>query len=272
MKLGAGLLCTTFLLVVVSTIAFAADGVAHDAIVITNDYEFTAENGVCSGSGTLADPYVIEDWTIDAGYDDYGIKIHGTTKAFIIRNVEISGAGKSAIYLSYVKNGTIEDCQFVANWAGVTLNYSSLNQISDSTFSDNTDGIHFTFSSKNQILANTFGENDCAIWLDASDDNQLTGNYIADGYTGLYLNLDSENNTIVKNAFVNNVHHAHADDPNIWDDGSIGNYWGGFSAIDANGDGIWDAPYVISNEGGLDDYPLMTHPLVPTPPPATCGV
>ena len=272
MKQGAGLFCTAFLLVLISAVAFAGEGVEHRAIVISNDYEFTVENGVCSGSGTLNDPYIIENWIIDAGYDNYGIRIHSTARAFIIRNVKISGAAKSAVYLSYVKNGKIEDCVFEANWVGVTLNFSSINRIAGCTFSDNTDGIRFYFSSSNQILANTFEDNEAAIWLDASNNNELIGNYIADGYTGVYLNLDSEANYIVGNAFVNNVRHAYTDDPNIWDDGIEGNYWDGFKAIDADKDGIWDSPLRISIDGNQDNFPLMTHPLVLEPPPAACDV
>jgi len=272
MKQGAGLFCTAFLLVLIGAVAFAGDGVEHRAIVISNDYEFTVENGVCSGSGTLSDPYIIENWIIDAGYDNYGIKIHGTASAFIIRNVKISGAAKSAVYLSYVKNGRIEDCVFEANRAGVTLNFSSINRIAGCTFSDNTDGIRFYFSSNNQMLANTFEDNEAAIWLDASNNNELIGNYIADGYTGVYLNLDSEANYIFGNAFVNNVRHAYTDDPNIWDDGTEGNYWDGFKTIDADKDGIWDLPLRISIDGNQDNFPLMTHPLVLEPPPAACDV
>lgn len=272
MKQGAGLFCTAFLLVLVSAVAFAGDGVEHRAIVISNDFEFTVENGVCSGSGTLNDPYIIENWIIDAGYDNYGIKIHGTARSFIIRNVEISGAAKSAVYLSYVKNGKIEDCVFEANWAGVTLNFSSINRIAGCVFAKNTDGIRFYFSSNNQILANTFEDNEAAIWLDASHNNALLGNYIANGYTGVYLNLDSEANTIVGNAFVNNVRHAYTDDPNIWDDGTEGNYWDGFEAIDADKDGIWDSPHRISIDGDQDNFPLITHPLVLAPPLAACDV
>jgi parallel beta-helix repeat protein len=186
--------------------------------------------------------------------------------------VEISGAAKSAVYLSYVRNGKIEDCVFEANWVGVTLNYSSLNRISGCVLANNTDGIRFYFSSRNQILANTFEDNEAAIWLDASNDNELGGNYIADGYTGVYLNLDSEANTIVGNAFVNNVRHAYTDDPNIWDDGAEGNYWSGFEFFDANEDGIWDSPYFISIDGDQDNYPLITHPLVPAPPAPACDV
>lgn len=270
MKQGAWLICTAFLLVLVSAVAIAGDGVAHSAIVISNDYEFTVENGVCSGSGTLNDPYVIENWIIDAGYDNYGIKIHGTTRAFIIRNVEISGAARSGIYLSYVKNGKIEDCMIEGNWVGITLNFSSINRITGCLIAHNADGIRFYFSSKNQILVNTFDDNEAAIWLDASNSNELIGNYIADCYTGVYLNLDSEANTIVGNAFVNNIRHAYTDDPNIWDVDGQGNYWDGFSFIDADEDGIWDSPYLISTDGDQDNFPLITHPLVPAPPPATC--
>jgi len=272
MKQGAGLFCTAFLLALISAVAFAGDGVEHRAIEISNNYEFTVENGVCSGNGTLADPYIIENWIIDAGYDNYGIRIHGTTSAFIIRNVTISGAAKSAIYLSYVKNGKIESCIFEGNWVGVTLNFSSINRIASSFFADNTDAIRFYFSSSNQILTNTFEDNEAAIWLDASHNNELMGNLISDGYTGVYLNLDSEANLIVGNAFVNNVRHAYTDDPNVWDDGLEGNYWDGFAAIDANDDGIWDSPYHISIDGDQDNFPLMTHPLVPAPPPAACDV
>jgi len=272
MKQGAGLICAALLLVFISAIAFAGDRVAHSAIRIGNDYEFTVENGVCSGAGTLDDPYIIEGWIIDAGYDDYGIRIHGTTRAFIIRNVEISGASKSAIYLSYVRNAIIEDCLFEGNWVGVTLNFSTLNRVASSTFENNTDGIRSYFSSANQILTNTFTKNDAAIWLDASNENEILGNYIGACYMGVYLNLDSEANTIVGNAFVDNTHHAYTDDPNIWDDGASGNYWSGYKAIDANVDGIWDMPFRISIDGDQDNFPLMTHPLVPAPPPAACDV
>ena len=272
MKRGAVFGCAVLLFAFIPALALAGDLVEHRAIVINNDYEFTVENGVCSGSGELDDPYVIENWIIDAGYDDYGIRIHGTTRAFIIRNIEITGAAKSAVYLSYVRNGYVEECVFEGNWAGVTLNFSTLNRIANCTFADNTDGIHFYFSPINQILGNTFDRNDTAIWFDASNQNEIIGNLIGDSYMGIYLNLGSQENYVVDNAFVDNLHHAHTDDPNLWDDGVAGNYWDGYEAIDAEEDGIWDSPYEITSDGDRDNFPLVTHPLVPTPPPATCDV
>jgi len=271
MKKGAVLGCAVLLLVSIGYLATGGELVGRRAIVITNDHEFTVENGVCSGSGTVDDPYVIENWLIDAGYDDYGIRIHGTTRAFEIRNVEISGAAKSAIYLSYVQNGTIEDCTLESNWVGVTLNFSSYNRITQSDFISNVDAVHTYFSHTNQIISCSFDRNDTAIWLDASNENRLTGNLIKGSHMGIYLNLGSEQNTILNNAFLENLHNAYSDDPNFWDDGTHGNYWGGFSAVDANEDGVWDLAYLISNDGDQDSFPLVLHTLVPEPPPATCA-
>jgi len=272
MKRGAFLGCTVFLLLFVGCVVSAGDRVPHAAITISNDYEFTVENGVCSGSGTLDDPYVISDWSIDAGYDDYGIRIHGTTRAFRIENVEISGAAKSAIYLSYVSNAEIVDSLFIGNWTGITFNFATYNQIDKCTFESNTDGIHFYFSTENQIMNCRFEPNDTAIWLDASDQNQILNNYIAEAHMAIYLNFGSEENLIAGNAFVRNLHHAHTDDPNFWDTGEEGNYWGGFEAIDADLDGIWDSPYEITSDGDKDNFPLVYHPLVPAPPPASCDI
>ncbi len=272
MKRGAALCWIVFALVLIPTLAFAGDRVEHRAIVIGNDYEFTPENGVCSGSGDLDDPYIIENWVIDAGYDEYGIRIHGTTRAFVIRNVEISGAAKSAVYLSYVQNARIENCVFEGNWAGVTLNFSKLNRISGCIFSDETDGIHFYFSTGNQILGNSFDNTDTAIWLDASNENEIIGNLITTSYMGVYLNLGSTMNYIVGNAFVDNLHHAHTDDPNVWDNGATGNYWDGFADLDVDEDGIWDAAYMITSDGDQDNYPLVLHPLVPAPEEASCDI
>jgi len=270
MKKGAALACAVFLLFFVGYLVTAGDLVARRVIVITNDHEFTVENGVCSGSGTEEDPYVIENWSIDAGLDEYGIRIHGTTRPFVIRNVEISGASKSGIYLSYVQNGTIEDSLFESNWVGVTLNFSSFNLITGCAFVTSTDGIHAYFSHSNEIVACTFDRNDTAIWLDASNGNGVSANLIADSHMGVYLNLGSVGNRVVSNAFVGNLHHAYAHDPNEWDNGSQGNYWDDFEAIDANADGIWDTEYLISRDGESDGFPLVRHPLVPEPPPATC--
>ncbi len=48
-------------------------------IQITSDTQFTAANGVVSGAGTVSDPYIIENHTINATFSE-GIYIKDTTK------------------------------------------------------------------------------------------------------------------------------------------------------------------------------------------------
>jgi len=272
MKRGAALICAALVTMLVGSLALAASLTEHRVIEIRNDYEFTVENGVCSGSGELEDPYIIEGLIIDAGYEDYGIRIHGTSRSFVIRDVEITGAAKSGIYLSYVKNGYIQGCHFEGNWVGATLNFTSFCRLSHCTFSDNTDGIHTYFSSMNQILANDFDGNDTSIWFDASDENEIIRNYVSASHMGLYLNLGSEGNTVVGNAFIDNLHHAYTDNPNVWDDGTAGNYWGGYETLDVDDNGIYDDPYVLTIEGDQDNYPLVNHPRIPPIPEPTCEI
>ncbi len=271
MKLGALSLCTVVLVLSLTLLALAADRVDRAAITISSDYEFTPTNGVCSGSGTFGDPYVIADWAIDAGDNRYGIRIHGTTRPFVIRNVEVSGASSAGLSLSYVRNATIEECFLEANAAGIALNFCSFVRIARCTVETNTDGIHFFFSSENQILDSVFRDNDTAIWLDASNGNEVWGNLIQRAHMGAYLNLGSTGNSLLRNAFVDNVHNALTDEPNVWNDDVGGNYWGNFNAVDTNGDGIRDTPYPINLDGDQDALPLVGHPLVPATPPATCS-
>ena len=54
---------------------------------------------------------------------------------------------------------------------------------------------------------------------------------------------------------------------NLWDNGSLGNYWENYNGTDANGDGIGDSPYILRSDPshgildliyGQDNFPLMT--------------
>ena len=61
---------------------------AHAPIVIDGDDNFTAPNGVTTGTGGAADPYVIEGWRIDATSSN-GITIRQTRAHLVIRNLTI---------------------------------------------------------------------------------------------------------------------------------------------------------------------------------------
>ncbi len=60
----------------------------HDPIFIDGNSDFTTANGVTGGSGTLFDPFKIEDWTIDASTSgNGGIAIQNTDAHFVVTNV-----------------------------------------------------------------------------------------------------------------------------------------------------------------------------------------
>src|SRR3989475_781292 len=66
---------------------------ARGPIYIGSDAQFTAANGVRSGTGTITDPYVISNWFIDGnlyGSSQAMIWIEGTSSYVVIENVRIA--------------------------------------------------------------------------------------------------------------------------------------------------------------------------------------
>jgi parallel beta-helix repeat protein len=130
-------------------------------------------------------------------------------------------------------------------------------------------------SSNNTIFGNTArgpGYNN-GILMSSGSGNVFYGNYIADyngisTFTGRHygyavdIGSMAENNLFYHNNFVNNyVNLMYSWNPemsniNYWDNGEEGNYWSDYNGVDANGDGIGDAPYTIYYKN-VDRYPLM---------------
>src|SRR5213594_1933834 len=66
---------------------------AHGPIYIGSDAQFTAANGVGSGTGTITDPYIISDWFIDGNLyasSQAMLWIEGTSSYVVIENVRIA--------------------------------------------------------------------------------------------------------------------------------------------------------------------------------------
>ncbi len=103
-----------FLLGVLFIASIVAASGSHDPITILGNGDFTAENGVISGSGTVEDPYLIAGWEIDVpNGTPYGIKVENASVSFILRGLVIRGAMEAqgaAIRLGFVSAATIEDC------------------------------------------------------------------------------------------------------------------------------------------------------------------
>jgi len=122
-------------------------------------------------------------------------------------------------------------------------------------------GIHLTWTGSNTIIAgNTISSNmENGIYVHYSGGNTIADNVFMGNGCGLRLNVSS-GNTVYHNNFINNTLHAYDPKTNTWDDGypSGGNYWSGYTCMDADMDGIGDTTYMIPGLKNHDRYPLMS--------------
>jgi len=165
----------------------------REPIYIYGNGDFTVENGVMSGSGTAADPYIIEGWRIDAPKADYGVTIDHTTAYFVIRDCVIERARIAGIAFNSVTNGTVEALQISRSDTAMQFLNSDGNTITGSVIAQCRYGIVFEADSKdNRIFGNSFLENGLN-GIDAQRRNWWSnggrGNYWSD-YTGLDENAD----------------------------------------------------------------------------------
>jgi parallel beta-helix repeat protein len=147
----------------------------HTPIYINGDAAFTPANGVTGGSGTPADPYMIEGWEIDASTSD-GLVIQSTSAHFIIRDVYVhSGRGphNNGIQFQSVTNGIVENVTSTDNWYSIWITGSSNVTIEYGNYSNgNWYGIRITWS-------NNFSVNRAI--AQANDNYGLVILYSADG-------------------------------------------------------------------------------------------
>lgn len=133
------------------------------------------------------------------------------------------------------------------------------NSITKNLISNCTLGIHFGgYSHHNKINQNIIRFCDTGISVDWSQYVTITENNITANRQGLIFFAQTGPNLVFHNNFVGNELQASTETLELWDNGypSGGNYWGDYSGVDGNHDGIGDAPYVI-NARNLDNFPLI---------------
>lgn len=226
-------------------------------ITILSDQDFTPENGVVAGSGLPADPYVIAGWKIDQVGAPHGILIQGTSVPFVIRDVEICGA-QAGIKILNAENGRIEDSLIQGCSAGIVLFMAQNVRVSATQVRECEDAVQLFFSQSVDLSSLAISESIVGVWFTGTIASFLRGSTISQCELGVKLELGSEGNHIYGNAFLACRIPAASEGGNLWDDGSRGNYWEGFSAPDEDGDGILDEPYSIGP--AEDRFPLAVPP------------
>jgi parallel beta-helix repeat protein len=179
---------------------------------------------------------------------------------------------------SVISNNTIDTVSdyFIpglSGFLGIAL-WGDNGTIEHNTVTDQFVGIYLYMNNNCSISTNTIynsssnfsGMNGIGIWIwTSSNNNSINDNTINHSCIGINISLDSEDNLIYHNNFINNTQNAYDDCDNTWDNGYPlgGNYWDDYTGSDDDEDGIGDAPYDVAGGNNHDQYPLIN----PTPAP-----
>lgn len=298
------LLSGLFVAVTPSAAAFAP----HSPILIEGDAGFTPQNGVTGGSGTSADPYVIEGWEITGSV---GIEVRNTTAHFVIRNSYVRDTGE-AIHLQNLSHAQIVDnllwnggygviafwvtdltvsrntiaTDFPTVWGGGVHPFRSRDvRITENRITRAGEGVYIQDSTNVTVASNRIeGDDDRSegvrLWVSTEVTvvcNDLVDHSIAVRVFTWNTGIVAHHNNVLSSAYAQ----AQDGEANAWDDGypSGGNHWSDYAGGDRYSgpnqdqpgpDGIGDTPYVIDPDSA-DRYPLMAPAVctVPVTPPIT---
>lgn len=179
-------------------------------------------NTASSGNGTTGNPYILEDYVIDANlFGAHGIYIQNTDAHFILRNCKVTytDSGFHGIYLENVTHACLMNNTVNENGAcGIRLLQCNNNTLVNNTLNDNADhGIQVRLDcNNNEILNNTAKYND---------------------KNGIVLYQNCYNNTVLDNIVNENEQYGirlrdHANDNVVANNTVNGNNWDGLILLE----------------------------------------
>ena len=180
----------------------------HDPIYIEGNDNFTSTNGVVGGSGTENDPYIIENWDINAE-NAHAIEIRNTTVYFIIRNCHVydgRATEKDGIRFENVKNGKIDDVVCHTNWHGMLIYIGSDNcTVINCSVENNVVGIATVGSDNNRIENCNALKDNTGIEIKDGNNNRIENCTVSNSLNKGIVFINSGNGHI-KNCVVLNSH------------------------------------------------------------------
>jgi parallel beta-helix repeat protein len=170
------------------------------------DFHQTAIQDNFTGDGSLTDPYLIENYEIDATKGQ-GVYIKNTNLYFTIKNVNVGdGASKYyGFYFENVSNGRLEGNLAFNNRYGFFLKNCINNTLIGNNASKNLNGLTLNCSSLNNLTSNIITNNRYGFNFESSSNNSVSSNEVkSNHYLGFYLS-SSTNNTFKKNNATGNL-------------------------------------------------------------------
>lgn len=240
-----------------------------------NTYISFAESATVYTSNNIA---FIRDYFSSINHSAYFAYSENIT----IENCTLLSLIDNAILLNNVTESRISYSNILAAKSIYVYNTSSMIYL-ENNFIASIEGIMIEESHDVTIQMNEVTANFSAIILSNSKYSLVKENTItSESLFGMYISLNSDNNVITENTFTNsksyglcvmgrnnliyfnffinnNNNQSQVQDlsiGNLWDNGSIGNYYCNYDGPDLNHDGIGDEPYIIS-QFAVDHFPII---------------
>ena len=201
-----------------------------------NNWTQANESDWCSGKGTFAEPYIVENLTIDAYQKNSCLIIEDTREYFIFNNCTFLNSSETGlhggVYLENVTNGKFESCKINTNRFGIWMNIThNCSFIKNNVRNNVLDGVYLKGCQNNSFYQNGIRYNNGSGYqLESCQLNVFNDEIVKESKAyGIFLKA-SDNNTIKFSTF------DHCDD------------WGIY--LDENSDINW----VVENYVGYSKY------------------
>jgi parallel beta-helix repeat protein len=243
------------------------EGIYSEHVVVNKSISLIGQNrssAVIDGNdvGTVIDVVAnnvtVKGFTIRRGF--YGIFVSRSNSCLIMEN-DVFGHD-NAIFVYYSNNCTIHQNVAANNTdRGIFITNSWDFSIADNqAYNNGGYGINANASANGLIARNNAYENHYdGIGLDNSSNITIVGNDVTNNlFFGMWISSSSGDNLFYDNNILNNVGKEVSVllSSNRWDNGVEGNFWGNYSGVDLNRDGINDMPQLV-DLGNYDNYPLL---------------
>ena len=215
---------------------------------INSNADFITSPKVTYGDGSIANPWIIENYDINGTGYGYCIYVGNTTDYFIIKDCYLhhaSGYGSlyyrpdSGLVFYNVQNGILlNNSAFSNDWGGIRLSLSENNSISNNTVTDNPGGIILYYSDNNTIINNTAYNTNKGIdlWIDCHD-NQIINNNASNNEMGIVVWIGNNNQVIGNIANENEeegIYLYEAHNGIVENNTAISNNWSGVRIIQSS--------------------------------------